>query len=242
MIKMLNAQLIFTTIGVLLWAGSVTEAQNAPCTATMYSMDLRSCFRIHMDRDVRMIIHDKPTVVETSLQTEGFMDDPNNVCHEEQTFAKLFDCLGGTTTKCVTESAEMKYLPNATLTRQGLEYFCSHVDDIDTGCYNESYGEVFECVKKLSAQFLKSNDSAATKACTTVDITHDCIHANVLCDEKTRDLLLKFQDEYRKPSACPAPARSDRKKYIVTGSATAVLVSKLFCFCLSFFIILLQSD
>ena len=76
-----------------------------------------------------------------------------------------------------------------------------------------------------------------------MDITHDCIDANVLCDEKTRDLLLKFQDVYRKPSGCATPARSDRKKYItVTGGSTAVLISKLFCFCLSFFVILMQTD
>ena len=58
-----------------------------------------------------------------------------SVCFSQKsTFIDLYDCLGGTTTKCVTEDTEKNYLPNATLTKQGLDYFCQHVDGTCAQC------------------------------------------------------------------------------------------------------------
>lgn len=42
-------------------------------------MDMRTCFRAR-DMDGDVMIHNKATIVETSLQAEGFLHDPKNVC------------------------------------------------------------------------------------------------------------------------------------------------------------------
>ncbi|XP_076469769.1 uncharacterized protein LOC143300122 [Babylonia areolata] len=207
------------------------------CSVELYAMDLRSCFRIRKMGD-EVIIYSKGSLVETSLQLEGMFVDPQRVCREKETFSDLFDCLAGTTTKCLTTEEEKDYLPDPTLAKEGLNYLCQHADDIDGECYNQTYSDVFGCVNQLSADNIMWNDTASTRACVTVDITHDCIHEHVDCDVKTRDLLLKFQDEYRKPKGCPAPARSNRKKYITSTGSSSVfpggfVVSKLFCVILS---------
>lgn len=87
------------------------------------------------------------------------------VGRSQQTFAELFDCLSGATTKCFTEDLH-KFVPDSTLTEQGLNYLCQHVDDIDKDCYNQTYDEVFACVRELSREVIKGADDIFTKACT----------------------------------------------------------------------------
>ena len=60
----------------MLLPGSVTVA---PCTAVVYAMEMRTCFKARQLGD-DIMIHSKATIVETSLQAEGFLDDPKNVC------------------------------------------------------------------------------------------------------------------------------------------------------------------
>ncbi|KAK7449146.1 hypothetical protein BaRGS_00040055 [Batillaria attramentaria] len=212
--------------GLVMAVFTVSASQTVNCNTVSFSMDLRSCFRIHDVTDV--VVQEQSSIANTSIHVEGFLAEPHTVCQEREKYVNVFDCLSGATSKCFPRD-KAAYFPNTTITADSINYLCQHVNTSESvmDCYIASYSKVYECAHKLADEELnkEQEEDIASTVCTFADITHDCIQVKVDCDDQARHTLLHFHDKYRTPPGCPSPSRQ-RRTYISTNGGVSLLLSQ----------------
>lgn len=62
---------------MLCLARTVKSGKSTACKSALYAMDVRTCFKL---KEIDIVVHQQPAIVDIALSIEGFLNDPLQVC------------------------------------------------------------------------------------------------------------------------------------------------------------------